>query len=173
MNINIFFSIVSVVLLLILFAFKPLDIKQQEFTDVPLFSITSFTMHELSQEGLITLMSGTKAVRYENRYTVDNMDYTDNSKEYIANMKSNTGVYKDEIVDLDGDVVYFREDGLTFETQHAIYNKKTTIARADGKYVLYRAKNVVTGNKLQYNNSLEKVSSKDVIAKYQLKESKK
>ncbi|MCW8954041.1 MAG: LPS export ABC transporter periplasmic protein LptC [Sulfurimonas sp.] len=173
MNINIFFTIVSAILLLILFAFKPLDIKQQVFTDVPLFSITSFTMHELNQEGLITLMNGTKAVRYEDRYTVDFMDYTDNSKEYIANMKSNTGVYKDEIVDLNGDVVYFREDGLTFETQHAVYNKKTTIAYADGKYVLYRGKNVVTGDRLQYNNSLERIKSKNVIAKYQLKESKK
>ena len=173
MNINIFFTIASAILLIILFAFEPLDIKQKKFKDVPLFSITSFTMHELNQEGLITLMSGTKAVRYKDRYTIDVMDYTDNSKEYIANMKANKGVYKNEIVNLDGDVVYFREDGLTFETQHAVYNKKTTVARADGDYVLYRGNNKVIGNKLQYNNSKQRVKSKNVVAKYQIKESKK
>lgn len=173
MNINLFFAIASAVLLIIFFAFKPLNMKQQKFKDVPLFSITSFTMHEFNQEGLITLMSGTKAIRYKNRYTIDNMDYTDNSKEYIANMKANHGVYKNEIVDLKGDVVYFREDGLTFETQHAVYNKKTTVARADGDYVMYRGDNRVTGNKLYYNNTNERVKSKNVIVKYQIKESKK
>lgn len=155
---------------MILLLFKPLNFKQQTFVDVPLFSLTSFTMYELNAKGLITLMSGDEAVRYADRYTVKLIDYTDNSQEYIANMKANNGIYKDEIVYLDGDVVYYREDGLTFETQKAVYNKKTSIAQADGSYVIYMDKNRVIGKELKYNNSLEKVSSKDVTAKYQLKE---
>ena len=173
MNINLFFVLVSLTLLMILMLFKPLDIQQQKFKDVPLFNISSFTVYELNKEGLTSLMSGTEGTRYANRYTVEFMDYTDNSKEYIANMKSNSGIYKNDIVYLNGDVVYFREDGLTFETQKVIYNKKTTIARADGKYVLYRNNNKVIGNKLIYNNSKNRVKSKNIVATYQLQEDKK
>lgn len=173
MNLNIFFIIISSGLLMIYFLFKPLIIKEQKFTDVALFNIFSFTMYELNNKGLITLMSGTEAIRYSNRYTVKQIDYTDNSKNYIANMKSNNGIYKNEIVTLDGDVIYYREDGLTFETQKAVYNKKTSIAQADGKYILYQNSDRVVGVQLKYNNLLKQVSSKDVTAKYQLIEEHK
>lgn len=172
MNINIFFLIISLCLALILLLFKPLEIKQQKFTEIPLFSISSFTMHEINRDGLITLMNGNKATKYSNRYEVEQMDYTDNSKKYIANMRSNSGIYKDDVVFLLGDIKYIREDGLTFETQTAAYDKRTNIAVTDGDYVLYRGKNRVTGKELKYNNSLETIESKNVKAIYQLEESK-
>lgn len=158
---------------MILFLFKPLEIKQHVSKEVPLFTISSFTMHELDSNGLVTLMNGSEAAKYANRYTVQKMQYTDNSKEFMANMKANSGIYKNDMVYLDGDIVYIREDGLTFETQKATYNKKTSIAAADGNFVLYRDSNRVVGEKLKYNNSLERVESKNVKAVYQLKESNK
>jgi len=172
MNINIFFIATSAFLLIILFVFKPLDIKQESLKDVPLFNMSTFTMQELNTQGLITLMSGSEGVKYSNRYTVKDIDYTDNSKDYVANMTAINGVYKNDIVTLVGDVVYFREDGLTFETKKAVYNKKTSISRADGEYVLYRNSDRVIGKKLRYNNESEKIKSINVTAKYQLKEGK-
>jgi lipopolysaccharide assembly outer membrane protein LptD (OstA) len=158
---------------MILLLFKPLEIKQQISKEVPLFSISSFTMHELDSNGLVTLMNGKEATKYANRYTVQMMQYIDNSKKFMANMKANNGIYKDDIVYLDGDIIYTREDGLTFETQKAVYDKKTSIATADGDFVLYRDSNRITGEKLKYNNSLEKIESKNVNAVYQLQKSNK
>jgi len=158
---------------MILFMFKPMEIKQHAIKEVPLFTISTFTMHELDQKGLVTLMNGSKGTRYTNRYTVEDMDYTDNSKEYMANMKANRGVYKNEVVNLSGDILYVREDGLTFETQKALYNKKTAIATANGKFVLYRGVNRVTGEKLKYNDSLERVEARNVNAIYKIEESKR
>ena len=170
MNINIFFTLLFFALGMIFVFFKPLNIKQQVFKDVPLFNLKTFTMHELNTEGLATLMMGTEATRYSNRYRVKNIDYTDNTKEYIANMKANDGIYRNEIVDLKGDVIYFREDGLTFESQVAKYNKKTSVAHVNAKYVSYRNDDRIKGSSLIYNNKLNRVKSKNVIAKYQLKE---
>lgn len=172
MKMNIFFILISSVLLSIFVLFKPIDIQQQKFEDVPLFNISSFIIYELDKHGLSSLTSGVEAARYADRYTVKFMDYTDNTKKYIANMKANDGIYKNNIIYLFGDVVYFREDGLTFETQKAVYNKKTTIAQADGDYVLYEGTNKVVGKKLIHNNSLDTIQSKDVVVKYQLKGSK-
>ncbi len=164
-----FFAIIFGALIAIFFLFKPMDIKKQEFVDVPLFELKSFTLHELNRVGLQTLMTGDNAIRYSDRYSVLNIDYTDNSKEYIANMRAREGLYKDEIIELENDVVYSREDGLTFETSKAIYNKKTNIAIADADYVSYRGENVVNGSFVKYNNSLNRVESKNVTATYQLK----
>ncbi|MBU0720591.1 LPS export ABC transporter periplasmic protein LptC [bacterium] len=170
MNINIFFVIIASGLLMIFFLFKPLDIKQQKFIDVPLFQLDSFNLHELNQKGLSTLMSGTNATRYSDRYTVKDIDYTDNSRTYIANMKASDGIYKNEIVEISGNVVYTREDGLTFQTQSAVYNKKTKIAYTDKDYVSYRNDDRVEGTSLKYNNLLGKAYSTNVVAVYQLQE---
>ena len=146
-----------------------MDIKKQDFDDVPLFELTSFTLHELNRAGLQTVMTGNSAIRYKDRYSVLDIDYTDNSKEYIANMRAKQGLYRDEIIELAEDVMYSREDGLTFETSKATYNKKTNIATIDADYTSYQDKNILNGSFVKYNNSLNKIESKNVTAIYQLK----
>lgn len=170
MKINVFFLLVTTALIVIFFALKPQNIKIQKFEDIPLLKLSSFTMHELNSEGLITIMKGTQATRYKDRYDVDNIDYTDKSKEFVANITANTGTYKNNIVRLNGNVIYTREDGLTFKTQSASYDKNTHIAKADGDYVLYRGTNEAIGKKLKYNNLSDKIYSTDVTAKYKFKE---
>ncbi len=155
---------------MIFFLFKPLNIKQQTFTDVPLFKLSDFTLYELNQEGLTTLMTGTHATRYSNRYVVSNINYTDNSKDFIANMKAKDGLYKDKTVDLSGGVVYHREDGLVFKTQKITYNKETTILKANQKFVMYRGDDTMTGSSIVYNNKLNKVRATNIEAQYKLQE---
>jgi len=147
-----------------------MTIKQQKFGEIPMFELTSFTLYELNRVGLQTLMLGDNAIRYEDRYTVSNINYTDNSRDYIANMQAKYGLYKDNIIDLKEDVVYAREDGLNFETSRVIYNKNSSIATADSDYVSYQGENVIQGSFVKYNNSLNRVKSKNVTATYQLKE---
>jgi len=88
-------------------------------------------------------------------------------------MRAKHGVYKNEIVDLKDDIFYAREDGLIFTTSKARYNRKTNITNVDAKYILYRVDDNVTGSSFIYNNKLNKGSSENVYAIYQLQESKK
>jgi len=173
MNINIFFVTVSIGLMSIFFLFKPMDIKQRNFVDVPIFELKSFTLYELNTKGLITVMRGDKAIRYSDRYKVSNINYTDNSKEYLANMKADRGLFKDKVVDLIGHVDYQREDGLNFKTQKATYNKKTKIAYTNTDYISYMGENEIVGTSLRYDNRLNRIKSKNIRAKYQLQEDNK
>jgi LPS export ABC transporter protein LptC len=154
---------------MIYFFFKPLKIKEQEFIDVPLFELSSFTLYELNRERLETIMHGTKTVRYSNRYTVKDVNYTDNSKEYIANMRANDATYQDDIIKLNGNVVYKREDGLSFETKKVVYNKKTNIAYTDDNYISYFEGNTIKGSSLEYNNLTKQTDSTYVNVTYNLK----
>ncbi|HIP03206.1 MAG TPA: LPS export ABC transporter periplasmic protein LptC [Campylobacterales bacterium] len=172
MNINIFLSFIISILLVLFFMFKPMDITIKHFKDVPLFELTDFTMYELTPNGLETIMLGSRGVRYSDRYVVKDMDYTDNSKKYIANIVADLGIYKNEIVTVTGHVVYRREDGLTFKSQKATYNKKTADVISDTNYIAYLNDNVVTGDFIKYNNITKKIYSKNVVAKYQLKKEK-
>jgi len=152
--------------------FKPLDIKQQTFKNVPVFEISSFTLYEIDKNSLSTFMKGDSAVKYSDKYLISNINYTDNSKKYLANMQAKQGIYKDNIINLVGDVTYDREDGLAFKSQELIYNKKTNITKTDKSFMLYQGKNSVIGTSLRYNNVLNNAEAKNVTVKYQLGESK-
>ncbi|WP_255550654.1 LPS export ABC transporter periplasmic protein LptC [Sulfurimonas aquatica] len=165
-----FFLFILSSLMMIFYFFKPLDIKQQLFVDIPLFEIRDFSLYELNQEKIKTFMSGDVATRYADRYTVKSMDFTDNSKTYIANMKADSGLYEGDIITLIGKVSYFREDGLTFDSQEVVYNKKTSVAKTQSEYVAYMGDNKITGVSLEYNSLLNKIESKQVVAKYILDE---
>ena len=169
-NINILFSVISVALAMIFFIFKPLDIKEQSFTDVPLFEVSSFTIYEINTLGLDSILLGTKGTRYADRYDIDNINFTDNTKKYIANVKASNGIYKDDIITLKQDVIYNREDGLSFFSDEAIYNKTDSILKTNYQYVAYRGKNKIVGSSLIYNNLKNKIQSKNTIVTYQLRE---
>jgi len=170
MNVNLFFSTIGLGLMVIFFVFKPLNLKEQVFVDVPVFELKNFTLYELNNKGLTTLMSGERALKYADRYEVSTIDYTDNSEKYLANMKAKSGIYQKNIVELDGEIVYIREDGLTFKTQKALYYKDKNIVDVPTKYVSYRGQNITTGSSMKYNNISENIESKNVTAKYEMKE---
>ncbi|MDB2562644.1 LPS export ABC transporter periplasmic protein LptC [Sulfurimonas sp.] len=170
MNINIFFAAIIFSLVLILFLFKPLNIKQQDFGEIPVFELTNFKLMELNKKGLTTVMHGDEGTRYTNRYVVNNIDYTDNTKKYLANMKAVKGIYKEDIVNLEKDIIYKREDGVSFTTQKAVYDKKTSIVTSPTKYVGYIEKNKITGSYIEYNNMLDTIKSRKVTVNYKLKE---
>ena len=171
MNINIFFSLLFLGLAMIFVFFKPLHLKEQSFVDVPVFELNFFTLHELDIFGLSTLMTGDNSVKYDDRYLVTNIDYTDNSRKYTANMKADEGLYKDDTVVLSGDIVYIREDGLTFKTDKAVYDKKTEIIQTDSEFISFRTTNTINGSALKYHNDSQNIEAKNVTIKYQLKES--
>jgi len=138
--------------------------------DVPLLNVKKFTLYELDTHGLKTIMAGEKALRFSDRYTVSNMDYTDNSKKFVSNMKANYGVYKANLVHLKGDVMYVREDGITFNTNTMFYNTVTKIATTKDPYTSNKGESHMSGHGLVYNAKLKQMKSQSVQIIYKLDE---
>jgi len=172
MNINGLLILILICLSMIYFLFEPMKIKKINTKEVPLFSLGVFTLYELDRFGLTTLMKGTQASRYSDRYDVKNIDYTDNAKEFSSNMKAKHGLYKNEIVYLDGDVYFTRKDGLKYFSQKAVYNKKTDISISEVDYVANMGLNQVWGSYLRYDTKKEKIKAKNIYAIYEIKETK-
>lgn len=151
--------------------FKPLNIKHQKFIDVPQLEIKEFTMHELVPNGLKTYMIGSSATKFDDRYVVEDMNYTDVSDGYTANMCAKNGIYKDDVVILTKDVVYSRENGFIFKTQKVTYDRNDSIAISNVGYMAMMGENIVRGTYIKYNNITNKIYSKNINAIYQLQES--
>nr|WP_295005912.1 LPS export ABC transporter periplasmic protein LptC [Sulfurimonas sp.] len=167
-----FFGFILSSLVIIFVLFKPLDVKKQEFIDVPIFEITSFNMYELNNKGLQGLMIGNSALRYSDRYEVTNIDYTENTKMNISNMKAKRGLYQGETVSLFGNVNYVRADGLTFESQKMIYDKHTSQLSSTTPFLAYKEGNSIKGDSMKYNKKRKFIESQNVKVTYQLQESK-
>lgn len=158
------------VLLSIFFFFQPQKLLQKDFGDVPMLHIKDFTMYELDPFGMKTLMLGEEAFRYKDRYTVDNIEHTDHSKTHISHLRADFGLYKNDTLDLDGNVRFLRDDGLNYKTQKALYYKKKGLFVTDTDYVLSQSANVLRGTYLDHNNLSGKIHSKNVNAIYTIKE---
>ena len=156
---------------MIFFLFKPLDIKEKIFKDVPMFEFQNFTMYELNTQGLKTQMLGSRASKYSDRYQIKDINYTDYSKKYRANMLAKNGIYKANMIYLDTNVTYksLKKNNFTFTTQHAIYNKKTARVKVKDKYTITFNGGVIHGTSLEYDAIKNKVFSKHVEAVYILK----
>ena len=159
--------------MLIFFGFTPMDYKQKIPGDIPLLEMTNFEMHELDTEGLQTIMVGDVALRFKDRYVVEKIDFTDATKNLISNMKANHGIYKGNVVDLKGNVVYYREDGIALETETLNYNTVTAIAQTNDKYVAFQDQNTMYGTSMIYDTLIGKMDSKNVLINYKLSEKKK
>ncbi|MEA1956390.1 MAG: LPS export ABC transporter periplasmic protein LptC [Campylobacterota bacterium] len=150
--------------------FKPMNIKNNHHGEIANFEVYSFVIHELDTKGLTTVLQGSKAFMYKDRYVINDVDYKDSSRKYISNIKAKTGTYKDKVIDLVGDVVYTREDGLVFKSKSFKYDEKTGIARTNDDYIMYDKENEVIGKSLSVDNNLNKIYSKNIVAKYQIRE---
>lgn len=157
---------------MIFFLFQPREQTNKEFAEIPTLELKNFKLSELDRFGLTSTMYGEIGIKFTNRYIVENLNYTDNSSEYISNIKSNNALYKDFVLNLDGNIKYFREDGLSFTTQKASYNKQTNIMISYTNYISQMNGHRALGSYLEYDNNLGTTKSKNVTFTYQLKESK-
>lgn len=172
MNINIFFVFIIIGLAMIFFLFKPIDITQQKVSNMPLLEIENFKITELDKKGLLSVSEGFKGIKYIDRYTVENLNYTDNTKKYLSNIRANNGTYKGNLIELSGDVVYSREDGFSLQTQNANFNEKTKVVNSTSKYISHFNGNEARGSSIQYDTTRGIVKSKNIVAKYKIKERK-
>lgn len=170
MNINIFFVAIFSGLLMVLLLFKPLDQKTSKLNEIPLLELKNFKLTELDKTGLSNVLNASLGYKYKNRYILEKLSYIDSTDKHITNIQADRGIYKGDILSLSENVGYFREDGVSFETQIAKYNKKIKLISSPTSYVSYIRGSTATGSSLTYNNKSGIINSKDVTVNYKIKE---
>lgn len=162
MNVNLFFFIVGLGLLSIFLFFRPMEIEKNEKEEIALLDLNQFTVYELGQGGLQSIMKGSTAERFEKRYEVHDANYTDNSQAYIQNMRSDFARYEGKEIYLEQNVRYERVDGLRFLSNEAHYDQKSGIASTKGSFTLLQHGDRVKGRGLHYHSSSGHIKAKQV-----------
>jgi LPS export ABC transporter protein LptC len=173
MSANYFFLSVGAVLLLILLLFRPMQTQTEVTQEVAQLELFDFVLHELDQQGLRNVLSGSEGKRFTDRYVIKDVNYTDNTKKYVENMRSDTGVYKGNVVTLEGNVRYHRKDGIYFNSEKATFDQNQSVARTHGKFVLTRVSDRVQGDDLYYNSDSGKIKAQNITAFYRINEKEK
>jgi len=158
---NHFFIGIAVILAAILFLFKPVEIKEQTKVrgEVPALELRTFTLYELDINGLKDVMIGQIGYRFKDRIEVKDIDYTDSTRSLQNNVLADFGVYNGkDLITLEGNVRYYREDGMKFRSNKAVIDQKEETITAIGPFEMDKLADNVVGDDLFYD--MEKGLSK-------------
>lgn len=120
--------------------------KEAEFTNTALIEVD--TKHMRNR------VYATYGVIDKGVLTLDNIVFQDGN---LQSVYANESRLEGDILYLDGDVVLQEKGGYRYETQHALYDKKTEILKITAPFVGVKNKNVIKGESLEYDMRAQKV----------------
>ncbi len=172
MNINTLILVIGVLLGSIFVFFKPLSIKQPSKKEIAQLELRDFTMYEFDTKKLVDIATGEKALRYKEKDLLYDFVFNDNTDDGLVSLSANKGKYQYDTIDLKGEVLYTKSDGVEFRSEHVFYNRKKGYAKSDVPYVAYMGKNSVKGRTLYYDLKKDLIRSKNIFAIYNIQNRK-
>ena len=170
---NHFFIAIALILASILFLFKPTKLDESMNTkgEIAELELHNFTLYEVGLEGLKDIMVGKEGFRYKHRLEVNDINYTDSSRKLQNNLLADFGRYNNKnLITLEGNVRYHREDGLRFVSNKAIVHQQKETITTIGPFTMNRLADKVVGKDLFYDTKKGHSTAKQVTAVFQLKD---
>ena len=170
-NANYFFILITILLASILLLFKPTPVTNtiEDNVEVAELELRNFTLYELGIDGLKEIMIGRYGFRYGDRIEIEDIDYTNSSQDHRNNMQADFGIYNNKnLITLEGNVRYYREDGLKFRSDLAVINKNDESITAVGPFTMEKNTDKAHGTDLFYDSKNGITKAKDVTAFYTL-----
>lgn len=169
LNANYFFIAIALLLSVILYFFKPTDIAESQVGEVAQLELRNFTLYELGVDGLKDIMLGRQGLRFDDRIDVIDIDYTDSTRSMRNNIQADFGRYNNKnLITLEGNVRYYREDGMRFNAEKALIDHKKETITVVGPFTMKKMADTVTGRDLFYNTKSGYTEAKGVTGVFDL-----
>lgn len=172
MKLTHFFIILLLFCVSIFVFLQPSSYTKNAGEKIAQLEIEDFTVYELNTKGVKSILSGTVGRQFSTYYEVENAHYVENKKISSEHLYADSGMFEKDIAYLDDNVRYFREDGLSFESDHAVYNTKKESLYVPKNFILTQNENIVYGKELRYDAVSGKMSAQKVDANYYLEDEK-
>lgn len=172
MNINTLILGIGILLGSIFFFFKPLAIKQSQKREIAQLELHNFMMYEFDREKLVDIATGEKALRYTNRDILYNFVFNDNSNDTLVSLSADKGRYRNDTLELQGNVLYTKSDNFEFKSEHVFYDRKRAYAKSDAPFTASMGQNRVKGKSLYYDLKKDRIKAKNINAIYKIQNTK-
>ncbi len=149
---------------------KPYDYTRDKDGKVAQLEIEDFSLYEIDTTGVTSVVSGTAGRQYTTHYEVENAHYIVNENQLGEHLYADRGKFEKETVYLDDNVRYFREDGLSFESDHAVYDTKKEHLYIPEKFIMTQNENIIYGSELHYDVKTGQTNAQTIDANYYLEE---
>lgn len=170
MSLSSFFLVTGVALFAVFLFFKPFKVDIANPGEMPQIELNRFIVHEVTEQGVKTILAGGYARRYEDRFTVSDVNVTDKAKSHIQSMQADEGIYKEPVIVLKQHVRYQRDDGVKFQTQEVEYNQSSGEMVASDRFILWQGNDRLEGKALHFNAYDGIASGINIVGNYELKE---
>lgn len=167
MNINLFFILILAFLAGMFAYFTPNYTSDINAEELPRIELASFTLYEISPQGVQRILKGKEGKVFDNRYEISSANLRDNTYRLTQTIGGHDARYENDLLTLEGDIRFTRADGLEFRSHEARYNTDTGIVTTRGKFTITQSANRVEGEKLYYNSQERSVSADAVRGSYQ------
>ena len=124
--------------------FRPADPK---IAQVEMYDVQD---HEISVDGVVSITNAKQAIRFANRDELYGVDALLRRDGFINSLRADKGILKNNVVYLEGDVRYVRNDGITFESTAVEYHRNKDILKGNVPFVLSDTYNKTLGNSFIY-----------------------
>ncbi len=150
-------AIIGIISGALMLKLRNIPVPTQVFTKEVEF--TNTTLIEVDTENLKSRVYTTYGVRDKDVLTLDNIVYLGDT---IESLSANKARLKGDFLHLDGNVVLQEKGGYKYETQHAIYNKKTEILNITSPFTGVRGQNMIEGESMEYDTRKKKATGTTV-----------
>ncbi len=169
-NINLFFGFLIVLLLGIFFFFKPIRVSPPKHTDIAQLELKNFTVYDIESWGVKSALSGARGERFDDRYEVSKVAFSDASKPQLQRMSAEHGHYENNIVDLNDSVIFEQEDGITFRSQEAHYDLNRSLVTTQGDFIITMEQSKFEGTQLAFNTKTRRMHAIKINALFDLEQ---
>ena len=170
---NTFFVVIALVLGSILLFIRPekIELTDHSNEDIAEMELRNFALYELDTNGLKNIMLGKYGFQYKDRIEVEEIDYTDSTRSLRNNILADYGVYNNvDIITLEGNVRYYREDGMILTTDEAVIDQNKETVLTPGPFKIEQNSDNVVGDKLYYDRKAGTTHAKRVTGYFTLKD---
>ena len=128
-----------------------LSTKELEFTDT--------TLIEVDTNDMLSRAYVKRGIRDRGILSIEDLVYLSDN---VDSLSANNGIYFEDKLYLDGDVILQEKGGYRYKTEHAIYNQKTEILSITAPFTGVKGPNKIQGESLEYNTREKKASGTTV-----------
>jgi len=172
MSLNLFFTLILALNLIILFFVKPMsekglnrttEVKKSEIAQV---TFLNFRLFDIGKGNVLeTILSGNIGEVFQNnRYVINEVELKYQNSHYAEELKSDVAFYNNKEIEVVGDVLYKRSDNTSIETDRLSYDIEHRYFYIPGDFIFKKNGSIVKGDTLLIKRDLGTINAFNIKA---------